>query len=143
MSPHVRRLIYVVTFEVLGILIVSGSLRLLGFGTSSSGVVAVVSSTAAMIWNYVWTTMFEAWENRQATQTRTIPRRIAHALGFEGGLVVILVPLIAWILSIPIMQALLLELGLLLFFLVYTFVYAWLFDLILPPRRAQSSDASH
>jgi uncharacterized membrane protein len=59
---------------------------------------------------------------------RSLARRAAHAIGFEGGLVVTLVPLFAWWLDITLWHALMLDLGLLLFFLGYTFVFNWAFD---------------
>lgn len=142
MSPHVRRIIYVVTYEVIAILVVTGTLVILGFGGGSSGLIAVVSSTIALIWNYVWTTMFEAWEKRQKSQDRTVVRRIIHAVGFEGGLIVILVPIIAWVLQIALLDAFILEISLLVFFLVYTFVFAWLFDIVLPLKRPNDSQTS-
>lgn len=89
-----------------------------------------------MLWNYVWTTLFESWENRQVSQTRTLKRRIVHAIGFEGGLVVLLLPVVAWLLKVSLLEALVLETGLLVFFLVYTFVFAWLFDKVSPPHAA-------
>ena len=135
MSPHVRRIIYVVAYEIIAILVVTGALVVLGYGGGSSGLIAVVSSTVALVWNYVWTTMFEAWEKRQQSQTRTVGRRIVHAIGFEGGLIVFLVPIIAWILHISLLDALILEIGLLVFFLVYTFVFAWVFDIVLPLKQ--------
>ncbi|WP_312379224.1 chlorhexidine efflux transporter, partial [Pseudomonas oryzihabitans] len=49
--------------------------------------------------------------------------------GFEGGLILVLVPLAAWWLSISLWQALLLDLGLILFFLPYTLAFNWLYDL--------------
>jgi uncharacterized membrane protein len=78
--------------------------------------------------------VFEFWERRQDSQTRTVARRIAHAIGFEGGLVVVLLPVVAWILGVSLLQAFGLEVGLLAFFLVYTFVFTWLFDRLWPPR---------
>ncbi len=59
---------------------------------------------------------------------RSLAQRAAHAIGFEGGLVVTLVPFFAWWLDISLWQAFVLDLGLLLFFLVYTFVFNWVFD---------------
>ena len=59
---------------------------------------------------------------------RSVARRVAHAIGFEGGLVVILVPLVAWWLKVSLWHALLMDLGLVVFFLVYTFVFNWVFD---------------
>ena len=49
---------------------------------------------------------------------------------FEGGLVAVSVPLIAWWLQVSLMQALILDLGVLLFFLPYTYVYHWGYDLV-------------
>lgn len=135
MSPHVRRIIYVVAYEIIAILVVTGALIVLSYGGGSSGLIAIVSSTVALVWNYAWTTMFEAWEKRQKSQTRTVGRRIVHAIGFEGGLIMFLVPIIAWILHISLLDALILEIGLLVFFLVYTFVFAWVFDIVLPLKQ--------
>ncbi|HEL4830510.1 TPA: PACE efflux transporter [Stenotrophomonas maltophilia] len=54
--------------------------------------------------------------------------RISHAVGFEGGLVVVVVLLAAWWLSISYWDAFLLELGLIAFFLPYTYVYNLVYD---------------
>lgn len=134
MSPVVRRIVYVLSYEVIAILFVTTALVALGFGGGSSGLIAVVSSVVAIIWNFIWNTMFEAWEKRQTSQKRTLGRRVVHSLGFEGGLIVFLVPILAWILQVSLVEAFFLELGLLVFFLIYTFVFAWVFDLILPPK---------
>lgn len=136
MSPHARRLIYVVAYEVIAILIVTAALFVLGHGLGGSGVTAVVSSAIALVWNFIWTSIFEAWEQRQPSTIRTVPRRIAHAVGFEAGLIVFLVPVMAWLLGVSLLEALILDLGLLVFFLCYTFGFAWLFDLALPRRSA-------
>jgi uncharacterized membrane protein len=93
-----------------------------------AGVAAVVSSAVAVVWNVVFNTLFERWEARQTVRGRSLARRAAHAIGFEGGLVVTLVPFFAWWLDITLWQAFVLDLGLLLFFLVYTFVFNWVFD---------------
>lgn len=144
MSPVLRRIIYVITYEIIAILFVTTALIVLGFGGGSSGLIAVVSSAVAIVWNFLWNTIFEAWEQRQVSQKRTLPRRIVHAFGFEGGLIVFLVPILAWILQVSLLEAFILELGLLIFFLIYTFVFAWVFDLVLPPRAkvVDSADPS-
>ena len=135
MSPHIRRIIYVISYEIVAILLTTLILVGVGFGGGSSGVVAVIASTVAVIWNYLWTTMFEFWEGRQVSKTRTVRRRVVHAVGFEGGLVVFLVPILAWVLDVSLLEALRLQLGLLIFFLVYTFVFAWLFDRVWPLKN--------
>lgn len=140
MSPHIRRLIYVAVYEIIAIVAVTFLLTGLGYDGVGSGVVAVVSSTVALTWNYVWTSIFEAWEKRQATKTRTVRRRIAHAIGFEGGLVLFLTPILAWILKVTILEAFTLQIGMLIFFLIYTFVFAWAFDLVFPPKHLSEEE---
>lgn len=136
MSPVKRRIIYVLSYEVIAIVFVSVSLTLVGLGGGNSTLIAVVSSVVAVIWNFIWNTLFENWEKRQRSHQRTLGRRVVHSLGFEGGLVFFLVPIIALILGVGLVEAFFLELGLLIFFLIYTFVFAWIFDRILPPRAA-------
>lgn len=133
MSQAFRRIVYVISYELIAVALTTLGLVVLGFRGGSSGIVAVAASTVAVVWNYVWTTLFEAWERRQDSQTRTLPRRMVHALGFEGGLVVLLLPIVAATLRVSLVHAFSLEVGLLAFFLVYTFVFAWLFDRLWPP----------
>lgn len=135
MSPAFRRIVYVTSYELVAVALTTLGLVVLGFGGGGSGLVAVAASTVAVVWNYAWTTLFERWERRQVAQTRTLLRRIAHAVGFEGGLVVLLLPIVAWTLKVSLVQAFGLEIGLLAFFLVYTFAFAWLFDTVWPPIR--------
>ena len=133
LSPLVRRLIYVTTFEIFAILFATLLLSALSDGGPQDSLpVAVVSSLAAVIWNFVYNTLFEKWEQRNNIRTRTIPLRIAHAFGFEGGLVVILTPFFMWWYSVGPLVALGMEVALLLFFLVYTFFFTLLFDRLVP-----------
>ena len=81
-----------------------------------------------MAWNMAFNTGFEAWERRQADRRRTLRRRVAHAIGFEGGMVAMTLPLIAWWLGMGWWEALLTDLGLMAFFLVYAFAFNWVFD---------------
>jgi uncharacterized membrane protein len=124
-----RRIVYVTLYELIAI--AATSIGLAVFSDSSverAGVAAVVSSAVAVAWNVVFNTLFERWEARQTVRGRSLARRAAHAIGFEGGLVVMLVPFFAWWLDVSLWQAFVLDLGLLLFFLVYTFVFNWVFD---------------
>lgn len=124
-----RKVVYVSLYEGFAILFASiGLAALSGAGAGKSTALAVASSAVAVVWNLLFNTLFEAWESRQARRGRSLARRIAHAVGFEGGLAAILVPLFAWWLGIGLWEALLFDAALLLFFLVYTFVFNWCFD---------------
>lgn len=142
MSATLRRVIYVLSYELIAVTLTTVGLWVIGYSGSHSTMVAVVSSATALVWNYLFNLIFEAWERRQTSSQRTLRRRIAHALGFEGGLVVILVPLLALILQVSLLDALVLEAGLLIFFLVYTFIFAWAFDRIVPPVQQEMQQAA-
>ncbi|MFS2004419.1 PACE efflux transporter [Duganella sp. CT11-25] len=136
-----RKVIYATLFELIAVALTSSLLMLLlaGHDAGHAGVAAVASSIIALLWNLVYNTLFEAWEARQPTRGRGWMRRAAHAIGFEGGLVVILVPLFAWWLDISLWQAFVLDLGLVLFFMVYTFLFSLAFDRIFGlPASAQA-----
>ena len=63
-SPLQRRIVYAVVFELLAILFTTGILAAFGNSGGSSLAVAVVSSTVALLWNFAFTSMFEAVERR-------------------------------------------------------------------------------
>ena len=124
-----RKVVYVSLYE--GIAIVAATLGLSamsGHGAQDAGAVAVAASAIAIVWNLVFNTLFERWERAQPVRGRSTARRVAHSIGFEGGLVLWLVPFFAWWLQVSLWQALLMDVGLLMFFLVYTFVFTWVFD---------------
>ncbi|MBS98298.1 MAG: hypothetical protein CMI01_06440 [Oceanospirillaceae bacterium] len=123
-----RKLVYVTVFEVGGIGLSMVLVTLLGHDPALAGGVAVGASVIAMLWNLVWNTGFEFWEARQIVRGRSFKRRALHALGFELGLTIMLVPAIAWWLAISWWEALLLDIGLTLVFVVYTFVFNLGFD---------------
>lgn len=124
-----RKIVYVTLYELIAISASTAGLALLSSSSvSHASVAAVAASVIAVVWNLVFNTLFERWEARQTVRGRSVWRRMAHAIGFEGGLVVTLVPLFAWWLEISLWQAFVLDLGLIVFFLVYTFAFNLAFD---------------
>ncbi len=138
-----RKVVYITLYEIIAIAMSTTGLALLsGNDMGHASVAAVAASAIAVVWNLVYNTLFERWEARQATRGRSVLRRVAHAIGFEGGLVITLVPLFAWWLEITLWQAFVLDLGLIVFFLVYTFVFNLAFDKIFGlPASAQAQPA--
>lgn len=139
MQGITRKVVYITLYEIIAITLSTAGLTLLSGATMGhASVAAVAASAIAVVWNLVYNTLFERWEARQATRGRSLLRRAVHAIGFEGGLVVTLVPLFAWWLEISLWQAFVLDLGLIVFFLVYTFVFNLMFDRIFGlPTSAQ------
>ncbi|HEJ0403632.1 TPA: PACE efflux transporter [Serratia marcescens] len=124
-----RKLVYVTAYEIIGMAISALGLALLsGHAPSSTGPLAVLITTIAVSWNFIYNYLFEWWESRQASRTRTLKRRILHAVGFQLTLVVYLIPLIAWWMGITLWQALLLDMALIVIIPCYTFLFNWAFD---------------
>ena len=140
-----RKLVYVTAYEIIGMAISALGLALLsGHAPSSTGPLAVVITTIAVSWNFIYNYVFEWWESRQASRTRTLKRRILHAVGFQLTLVVYLIPLIAWWMGITLWQALLLDMALIVIIPCYTFVFNWAFDKLfgLPASALPASESA-
>jgi len=144
MSPTRRRVLQAVLYEVIAIAAVGPALSF-AFGKSQASTfgLAVVLSTIALAWNYTFNWMFERWESRQAVRGRSFPRRLAHGAGFEGGLVILLLPVMSLWLDISPAQAFVANLALLVFFFVYAVVFTWCFDRVFGlPASASVKDAA-
>lgn len=131
LSPIKRRLLYVSLFELLAIFLSTLLLMALSdSGAHESLPVAVIVSSVAVLWNYIYNTLFEAWESRARIMERTFKIRSIHTLGFETGLFLFCLPLYMLWYDVGVWVAMYMESALLLFFLVYTFVFTWMFDQI-------------
>ena len=131
MTPARRKIVYAVSFEALGTLVASAYLWTVSEASAASSLaLSVLTATIALCWSYVFNTVFEAWESRQSVKGRSLKRRTAHALLFEGGLVLICIPVMAWWLQVGYLEALVYEAGLIALFIVYTYAFTWGFDRI-------------
>jgi uncharacterized membrane protein len=143
MTPKTRRVLQAILYEVFAIAFV-GPVLSVAFDKPPASTLglAFVLSSIALGWNYVFSAVFESWESRQAVRGRSFARRLAHGTGFEGGLAVILVPVMALWLDIPPLAAFLANLGLLAFFFVYAIAFTWAFDRVfgLPESAAKNNE---
>ncbi len=133
------RIRHAISFEIIGILIVVplGSIAF-GMDIKDIGVVSVIAATTAMLWNYIYNLIFDrAMKRWRGSVHKTLAVRILHALLFEGGLLLVTLPLLAVYLGIGLWQALLIDAAFVIFYLVYAFVFNWTYDWAFPlPRDA-------
>ncbi len=129
MHPILRRVIYVGGYEILSVLFTVFVLGgMLGHSGGQATLTAILLSTTATIWNYAWNTLFERAERRFGWTGRGVLVRLGHAFGYEGGVLVFTIPLVAFMLKVSLVEAFMIEASLLVFFLVFTYVYSWAFD---------------
>lgn len=129
MSPALRKILYAVSFESLGVAVASGGLLVMSEASAYQSIsLSTLAASLALAWSFVFNSLFELWEARQMRRGRSLGRRSAHAILFEGGLVVILVPVTAWWLKVGLWQAMAYEAGLIGLFILYTYLFTWAFD---------------
>ncbi|MCY9849022.1 multidrug/biocide efflux PACE transporter [Pectobacterium jejuense] len=141
-----ERVYHAVGFELIATMICAPTAAwLMNKSVFDMGALTIMLASVAMIWNMIYNSIFDRlWPADRVK--RRLPVRIAHALGFEGGFILIGLPLAAWMLNVTLWQALMLEIGFFLFFLPYTVVYNWAYDTlrerIMNRRHAQQVSAS-
>ena len=125
-----ERIGHALAFELIALLICAPALAwLLGKPLLQLGLLTLMFSFVAMLWNMLFNWLFDRAQQRLGFR-RDLRVRLCHALLFETGLIVVLVPLAAWWLSIGLLEALLLDIGLILFFLPYTVAFNWGWDVL-------------
>jgi len=131
MKPKTRRVFQAVLYEAIAIAVVGPAIGFLFSEPVGSTIgLAVCMSTVALCWNYLFNSWFEKWESKQTVRGRSLWRRLAHGVGFEGGLLLMLVPIMAWWLDVTLLTAFVADLVILAFFFVYGVVFTWAFDRI-------------
>ena len=137
-----RKVVFVTLYELIAIAASSLLFMAIGQSAGHSGGMAIAASTLAIVWNLTFNHLFEQWEARQSVKGRSVMRRVVHALGFEGGLAMVLIPLMAWWFGVTLWEATVMEAGLLVFFLVYTYVFNWCFDHVFGLPASASASAA-
>ncbi|CAM3350163.1 Uncharacterized membrane protein [Paracoccus aminovorans] len=138
------RVRHAVSFELIGLAIVTPlAAWLYDKPVLDMGVVGVGAATLATVWNFVFNLGFDHAMRRWAGDVRKALRhRLLHTVLFELGLLVMLLPPMAWYLGMTLWQTLLLDLFIVAFYLVYNFVFNVAYDRLFPlPRAAEGQPA--
>jgi uncharacterized membrane protein len=128
------RIRHAISFEIIGLALVT-PLGAWAFHApvNEIGVIALVGATLATVWNYVFNLAFDhALLRTRGDVRKTLWLRLVHAGLFELGLLVLLMPFIAWYLGVSLIQALLMDVSFAGFYVVYAFVFNWAYDLVFP-----------
>jgi uncharacterized membrane protein len=128
------RIRHTLGFELIGLAIcIPLAVLLFDIRAHQAGVLAAAASLIAAGWNYVYNLAFDKiMSSRLGRLEKTWGERVFHALGFEGGLMLLVLPLAAWWLSISLWQALLIDIGFIVLYVVYAFFYNLAYDKVFP-----------
>lgn len=128
------RIRHAILFELIGLaLIIPLGGLVFGLPADTMGVIGVGSAMAATIWNYIYNLGFDHTMQRWVGHTRkSMGLRVAHAVLFEAGLLLILMPPIAWYLGITLLQAFVMDIAIAAFYVAYAFVFNLAYDRLFP-----------
>ncbi|MFT5806004.1 MAG: putative membrane protein [Moritella dasanensis] len=133
MRTRLDRIRHAILFEIIGLLAIMGVLSQLGFELGHVGVMGVLFSVVATGWNYVYNLGFDKYMlKKMGTVTKTTLIRVVHSLGFEGGLLFLTIPFMAWFLDLSLLDAFVLDIGMVVFYLFYAYGYNLAYDKIFP-----------
>ncbi|MGO4304909.1 MULTISPECIES: PACE efflux transporter [unclassified Cupriavidus] len=139
------RIRHTIGFELIGLMAFAPLASwVFGFALHQMGLIGAVASLIAAIWNYVYNLMFDKAMLRVTGQLRKTPAiRVLHAILFEGGLLLVFLPGVAWYLDISLIDAFIMDIAVAGFYMVYALIYNWVYDAIFPipnatPRDCQS-----
>jgi len=128
------RIRHAISFEIIGLLLVT-PLGAWAFAEPMHdiGVIGLASATIATLWNYAYNLGFDRVMQRVRKSTaKTGPIRLVHAVLFEAGLLIVLLPGIAWYLGIGLWQAFLMDVSFALFYMGYALAFNWAYDRLFP-----------
>lgn len=133
------RIRHTIVFEVLAVTIVTvaGS-WVTGHEMEKLASLSILFSFLAMGWNFVYNILFDHWDKKyRGAAPRGFWIRTLHAVLFEIVFLFFGIFLVAYWLQISLMDALILDIGFAVFFVIYAFCYNWAYDLVFPiPKEA-------
>ena len=132
------RIRHALSFEIIGLLLITPlGAWVFSVPAAHLGVAALVCATIATLWNFLYNILFDkALVALRGSTARGVGLRALHAVLFELGLLLALMPFLAWYLEISLMRAFVMDAGFAGFYLVYAFVFNWAYDVIFPvPAR--------
>ncbi|MFB2539710.1 MULTISPECIES: PACE efflux transporter [unclassified Acinetobacter] len=123
-----ERIFHAILFEVLAVILsIIGLSIFTQHNTSALASIVILISLLAMLWNMIFNWIFDRFFTARR-ETRGIKIRLIHVLCFEGGLLLMTLPLVAYILNISLWQAFILDLAMTLFIMIYTLIFNWAYD---------------
>ncbi|WP_151829927.1 chlorhexidine efflux PACE transporter AceI [Acinetobacter ursingii] len=123
-----RRIIHALSYEVILLVIIAIAFSFIfDVPMEVTGSLDIAMAVTSVVWNMIFNHFFEKFEHKHQLK-RTIKVRILHAIGFEGGLMLATIPMVAYAMNMSIWQAIVLDFGLTMCILIYTFIFQWCYD---------------
>lgn len=123
-----RRWVHALSYEVILLVIIALVLSyVFEMPMQVTGGLGIAMAVTSVLWNMLFNHYFEKLEAKHQLR-RTFKIRVLHAIGFEGGLMLATIPMVAYALEKSMMQAFLIDLLMTLSILLYTFIFQYCYD---------------
>ena len=123
-----RRWVHALSYEVILLVIIALALSyVFEMPMQVTGGLGIAMAVTSVLWNMLFNHYFEKFEAQHQLR-RTFKIRVLHAIGFEGGLMLATIPMVAYALEKSMMQAFLIDLLMTLSILLYTFIFQYCYD---------------
>ena len=140
-----ERIFHALLFEALAlILLISLASLLPGQETAAMTGLAISLSVIAMAWNYIYNLIFDRFCPGDRLK-RSFKLRLGHGLGFEAGMILASFPVIMWVTKMSFWTVFVLDIGAVVFFIIYAIAYNWAYDVIKEkfwPKQEPQGEAS-
>lgn len=125
-----ERIFHALLFEAIALVLLVGLATMIpGQKASTMTGLAIGLSLIAMAWNYVYNLIFDRFFTGDRLK-RSFKLRLGHGLGFEAGMIVVSFPVIMWITKMSFWTVLVVDIGAVIFFIIYAIAYNWAYDII-------------
>ena len=125
---HKERLLHMVLFELAALILMAGlATYITGDDAGKMTGLALAMSLIAMAWNYVYNYGYDKVFGADRSK-RTKKTRVLHGLGFELGLMTVTLPVLMWVLQLNFLTVLIMDIGLVVFFVLYAIGFNWVYD---------------
>lgn len=119
-----------VLFELVALILMATLATLItGNGAGKMAGLAIALSLIAMGWNYIYNYGYDKVFGADRSK-RTAKVRILHGLGFELGMMIISFPVLMWTLQLGFWSVLVMDIGVVIFFVLYSIGFNWVYDTI-------------
>ncbi|MBU3015844.1 PACE efflux transporter [Poseidonibacter lekithochrous] len=123
-----ERWIHAIIYEIMLIIIFTFVLQYITSHAMSRVLTLVILlSSIAVVWNFIFNWIFDKYAIG-AREKRTFKTRFIHAILFEIGLILPTIPVIAYFLKIALLEAFIMDIGFIVFVLIFTIIYNYIYD---------------
>lgn len=124
-----ERAFHALLFEVVALILLTlAAVFITGNDVSKMSGLAIMLSLIAMLWNFIFNIIFDKLYGAERL-SRSLWVRTQHGLGFELGMLIFSFPVMMWVLQLDLLSVFLLDVGVMIFFLLYAIGFNWLYDI--------------